>query len=263
LWSSDLNLVYYFSNRYRDDSDFRWKSRLGLSLSRFFADWELHVEALGQLGTTRRFVDPGIVAGMAPSGPITLDTVLPERDRASTRPVAKVIVGTRRTFRDESTLSIEYYYQSDGYSKGEFQDYVRLLSQARALGLLTQLGLSSATSAGNGGLPVKFSFDPLRGHYLIAGYSRPRIADDWTVGLTVIVGLEDLSGTVSPMVSWQPREWLTVSATGFVPFYGLPVGTVCAVAPGADGRCPDAQSYSEYKLVPQDFRALLQARLYY
>ena len=45
FFNADVNLTYFFSNLYLDD--FEDKSRLGLSVSRYFlTDYELHVEAL-------------------------------------------------------------------------------------------------------------------------------------------------------------------------------------------------------------------------
>jgi hypothetical protein len=257
--NADVNLIYYFSNRYRSDDDFRDKSRFGASFSRyFFDDWELHLEALLQLGSTRRFADSAVANGGLPSA-ATIDAVLPQRKLASNAFSPHVVLGTRHMFADESNLSVEYYYQADGYSSAELEDYVRLLARAKALGLAPSFGAPSS----QGGLPQKFTFDPLRRHYLIAGYNKPKIRDDFAVGATLIAGLEDLSGTVSPMVSWNAREWLTLSAAAFVPFHDLPVGTVCAVARQADGSCPDGQSYGEYAIIPQDFRVLFEARAFY
>src|SRR5262249_8386693 len=150
-----------------------------------------------------------------------------------------------------------------GYSASEFQDYVRLLARASALGLGNLFGQASPNGTTASSLPSKFSFDPLRRPYLISGYAKPRIPDDWTVGRTLNAGLEDLSGLLSPTVSWNAREWLTLSLAAFLPIHGLPVGTVCAVAKNPDGSCPSGQSYSEYSLIPQDFRVLLEARAFY
>ena len=58
---------------------------------------------------------------------------------------------------------------------------------------------------------------------------------------------------VSPTVSWNVREWLTLSLYGFVPIRGIPVGQAEI----------DGKSYSEYSLLPFDFRAMFEARAYY
>jgi hypothetical protein len=105
----------------------------------------------------------------------------------------------------------------------------------------------------SGALPQRFTFDPLRRHYLIVSYSKPRIKDDFSISAVLIAGLQDLSGTFSPSVAWQAKEWLTLSLYGFVPIRGIPVGTVNI----------NDQSYSEYSLSPIWFRVIFEARAYY
>jgi len=83
----------------------------------------------------------------------------------------------------------------------------------------------------------------MRRHYLIASYSKPRIADDWTVGAVLIAGLGDGSGFFSPQVAWNVREWLNLGLYGYVPVHG-------------DG-------LSEYGAVPYAYRVLFEARGYY
>ncbi|HNI60043.1 MAG TPA: hypothetical protein PKW11_08870, partial [Pseudomonadota bacterium] len=153
-------------------------------------------------------------------------------------------------FRDESTLSLEYYYQGDGYSALEFEDYLRLLARAQAAGITT---ISQPTGGTTGAVPQRFTFDPLRRHYLFLSYNKPKIRDDFSIGATLIAGLSDLSGTISPTVSWNAQEWLTLSLFGFIPIRGIPVGTVNI----------NDVSYSEYSLLPMDFRFLFEARAFY
>jgi hypothetical protein len=105
----------------------------------------------------------------------------------------------------------------------------------------------------NGALPQRFTFDPLRRHYLIVGYTKPKIRDDFSIGATLIAGLTDLSGTISPTASWNAREWLTLSLYGFIPIRGIPVGQVAV----------NYVRYSEYSLLPIDFRVLFEVRAYY
>ena len=261
---ADLNLVYYFSNRYGSDDDFRTKSRLGLSASRFFfRAFELHAEALFALGTTRRYGDPAAASGAFPaegSPRLLLDAALPQSRISSKTLYPRIIAGTRRSFGDESTLSLEYYFQGDGYSPHEFGDFVRLVRQANARGDTS--ALLSAMASGPEGLPQRFTFAPLRKHYLIAAYSKPKLFEDWTATLTLIAGLADLSGLVSPSVTFAPEQWLSLTAAAFLPIHGVPVGRACAVTTHA-GRCPDGEWYGEFSLIPEDARLLVEARAFY
>jgi len=249
--NADLNLIYMFTNKYNDA--FANKSRFGISFSRYFlTDYELHVEALLQTGSARSFPNHAcLTAAFSPAcaDPIHMAFAPSRVDSGSFYP--RVIVGTRTLFRDESSLSIEYYYQSDGYSDQDFQDFVR------GLVLLQKIPGAGNTLTGTnntGALPNRFTFDPLRRHYLIASYSKPRIKDDFTATLVLIMGLRDLSAMINPSVAWNALEWLTLTLNGFIPVRGIPVGQV----DGGNGRL-----YNEYSLLPWDWRILFEARAFY
>lgn len=250
--NADLNLMYFFSNQYRDG--FNNKSRFGISFSRYFlTDYELHVEALLQTGSGRVFPNHFCVtAPFSPGCPDPLHMAFTTSRVESDAFYPRVLVGARTMFRDESSLSIEYYYQADGYDDLAFEDFVRGL--VRLQQQFPGAGAQLLGGGGSGASPNRFTFDPLRRHYLIASYSKPRIHDDWTATLVLILGLRDLSGMVSPSVSWNTTEWLTLSLSAFVPIRGIPVGQV----DGGDGH-----QYSEYSLLPFDFRVLFEARAFY
>jgi hypothetical protein len=237
LGDADLNLMYFFSNHYQDN--FRNKSRFGVSFARyFFTDYEFHLEALLTRGSARDFAcEPG-AAGCS-DNPTFAATKLESKTF-----YPRVLVGTRRQFADESMLTLEYYYQGDGYTDREF---------ARAVPLMSTNAVSAATGAQSNALPQSFSFDPMRRHYLFASYSKPRIFDDWTAGAMLLAGLRDLSGLFVPSVSWSTKEWLTLTVYGYVPIHGLGVGEVTA----------NNRKVSEYSLMPFDYRVLFEARVYY
>ncbi|MGD0838783.1 MAG: hypothetical protein ABSB49_19275 [Polyangia bacterium] len=237
--SADVNLIYYFSNAYQDD--FRNKSRVGLSLSRyFFTDYELHAEALFTRGSARSFPVSSCTTAPCPYGSFTTSEI------GSTTLYPRVITGTRRLFDDESLFSVEYYYQGDGYSDQEFSDAVAIQSYLK--------NQPSTTSASTGNaLPQRYAFDPLRRHYLIVSYSKPHVADDWTLSGVLIAGLRDLSGIFSPSVVWSARQWIDLGLYAFIPIHGLGVGEVHV----------DDQSFSEFGLSPYAFQVLFEARAYY
>ncbi|HNK44903.1 MAG TPA: hypothetical protein PKL17_08985 [Pseudomonadota bacterium] len=245
LFNTDINLFYFFSNKYNDS--FENTSRFGGSFSRyFFTDYELHFEALFQFGSGKLFANHACANG----GICNPSTALSASKLTDGNLYPRLLVGGRTQFRDESTLSLEYYYQGDGYSALEFEDYLRLLARAQAAGITT---ISQPTGGTTGAVPQRFTFDPLRRHYLFLSYNKPKIRDDFSIGATLIAGLSDLSGTISPTVSWNAQEWLTLSLFGFIPIRGIPVGTVNI----------NDVSYSEYSLLPMDFRFLFEARAFY
>ena len=110
-------------------------------------------------------------------------------------------------------------------------------------------------TASTDGVPQRFSFDPLRQHYLFATYNKPRIKDDFTAQLVLIADLADLSTLWVPSLAWSATEWLTITALGFIP------------APGPSGlaatRVSNGAHVSEYTLIPMDYRFFLEARLFY
>src|SRR5205085_2732718 len=127
---------------------------------------------------------------------------------------------------------------------------------------LAPTGITTGGATGaSGGLPQRFTFDPLRRHYLIASYIKPKIHDDWTVSATLIASLNDLSGLFSPSVAWTPLQWLTLSLYGFVPIRGIPVGQIdsCLEAPAGSpagtAKCKPGtgRSFSEYDIIANDF----------
>jgi len=241
LANADVNLIYYFSNYYQDA--FANKSRLGLSFSRyFFTDYEIHIEALLTRGSSRTFPVHGCADAPEACGSAPMLTSKSEDGTFYPR----LLLGTRRQFADESLFSLEYYFQGDGYSDQAFSDAVKLLAFAKntAVG-----GAADASSA----LPQRYTFDPMRRHYLIASYSKPRIFDDWTAAMVLIAGLRDLSGVVSPSITWSAREWLTLGAYAYLPIHGFGVGEVQVQGRG----------FSEYGLSSYTFRVLFEARGYY
>jgi len=255
---SDINLMYFFSNKYNDA--FANKSRLGLSFSRyFFTDWEFHLETLFQQGSNRLYVNGSCVNQGTAS---VIGCLANKQDVFGQFKLndptfyARVLLGVRRTFSEESQLSLEYLYVGDGMTPTEFGNLVRGFSLAannNSNANAAANALSFSPTQNSGGLINRFTFDPLRRHYLFINYSKPKIGDDWTLGVVILAGLEDLSGVVIPSVTWNAFEWLNLQVTGFVPVRGLKVGEVTAFG----------RQYSEYGLLPIDARVVFEARAFY
>lgn len=250
LLNSDINLMYFFSNAYADN--IRNKSRIGLSFSRyFFTDYEWHVEALAQEGTSRQYVNAACVAQGTTSATqcyVNGTPLVGAFNQDDGHLYARVLVGTRRVFADDSQLSLEYLYEGDGLTKAQFKNYARGLALAQQ----AQIALAPTTTT-SGGLINRFTLDPLRRHYLFVSYTKPKICDDWTISAVILADLEDLSGLVVPSVTWNVVEWLNLQLSGFIP--------VKTTALGAD--VGNGRKISEYSLVPFDWRALFEARFFY
>ena len=253
---SDVNLMWSWSNRYADSLPH--SHRFAASFSRyFFGDYELHVEATLQRGRDTPIVDRACL----PSG----FSFQPLEDcQAAGRPLmapsglsdprafyVRAVVGTRTTFKDESMLSVEYYFNGTGLDAAQFEDRNRLfdllpplweLAQQRGIEIDPAQALGTGGTTGSDGAPQRFDFTTVRRHYLLLVYQKPRIADDFTASLTTIIGLEGPSALFAPSLSWSAREWLTLGLWAF-----LPVGS----------------DSSEYGSLPLRFRALLEVRAFY
>jgi hypothetical protein len=190
---------------------------------------------------------------------------LSDRGRLNEKTVLpRVIVGGRRQFSDESLISLEYLYQADGYNRRQFEDYVRLLAFASRAPQFTA-ATNDPEARTNSGTPQKFTFLPLVKHYAFVTYQKPRIKDDWTLSATAIVNLQDLSGMLAPSLGWQAEEWLQLSFSAFVPWPGPQelAATIPEVNLPLLGIQTPETFVSEYSLLPAEYRALLQVRLFY
>lgn len=254
--NTDLNLIYYLTNRYADR--FERKSRIGAAFSRLIGDaLEIHGEALVQSGSARPSLNFACFDG---------DAALARcADRGSFARFAELngtkvhvagLLGGRYLFEDGSMLSAEFLLNTDGLSSTDWKRTLEVVELAKGQGIDQRLLLGSLSSdpslgSSTAGAPVRYQFSAFRRRYLFVNFMRPRIFDDFAVLLTLLSSLEDFSGQVVPQVNWSPSEWSTLSLAVFVPFDGL--------SPTIVGD----KKYSEFTLFAYDARVLVSARLFY
>lgn len=259
---ADITVMAFYGNSSVDV--FRDKLRFGASFSRyFFTDYELHFEAMFQQGSARDSVVSQCVSSQSAAALCALggQAFFEKRRVGDTGVYPKVLVGTKRQFSDDSLISIEYLYQSDGWTKSQFQDFANglgLIETGRQLGLPVQRvpGVSQllGQSSSGDGLPTRFNFDPKGQHYLFLTAQKPRLFDDFTLQLVLLANLMALSTVWTPSVSWSATEWLTLTLYGFLPLPGPD-----ALAPKTPGGTP----VSEFGSSPFAVRAMLEARAYF
>jgi len=154
-------------------------------------------------------------------------------------------------------LSLEYLLQTDGYDADEWRAFLgglALSHDARAMGLPVPGGLGPGAGSTTGaGAPQKFAFEPQRRHYAFLVYSKPRIRDDFTLTLTMLASLHDLSGQFVPSLAWSVREWVTLTAWVFAPVPGVP-----SLGPEVGGK-----RRTELGLAPADWRGVFSAKVFY
>jgi hypothetical protein len=259
---TDLNAMVFLTHLYNDA--FRYKPRFGLSASHvFFDSLETHVEVLGQSGSARSYFDGDCVASLQAA----MGCGLSGRAVAATSRLddgalrLKTLAGVRWQIGENAAISAEWFYNAEGYDKTEFRHLAQVLSLRRdalaqgvpAATLAQAMGGGLGFQAVDPGTPQKFSFEPLRRHYLFLTYLHPQLADDFTINTVVILGLEDLSGQLAPQLTWSARQWLNLTIGGFVALPGAPSLGVAA----------GGSQWTEYGLQPALWRVFAAARVFY
>lgn len=254
---SDVNLMLFYSNRYGDA--FEDKLRFGGSFSKVFDALEVHAEALLHLGSSRAVPGSACLSEeRAAFACLSAGTPLFSLARLESNDLhARALAGARYLTENETLLSAEYLFQSDGYTPAQFQSVVNALTLAevaRQRGLEPpELGPFGASGSASGS--TRFTFEPLGQHYLFLTLQRPRIAEDFTLTLVWMSSLQDLSGLLAPSLAWSATEWLTVTASAFLPYAGpASLGAV---------RADTGAAVHEYSLVPIKARAMLELRAFY
>lgn len=241
---TDVTVSYAYTNLLNDA--FTDKSRAGLSLSRTFGGLEVHGEALFQTGSSRVDVTRSCIN--QPQVCFLQGTPIATRpDLDATYFNSNALVGLRYFFEDGGILTGEYFFNGDGHDADGFKDAAYMFKRYPAQ-VQAALGVSQ-----DPGTPQKFAFTPLRRHYAVLSYLKPQLFDDWTVMLSLLTGLEDLSMQAVAQVTWAPWEWLNLTAAVYVPLPGVPDWGVTI----------DGAQYGELTLSPFGTRVLFQARVFY
>ena len=282
LWDTDINLWLLGSHRPSAADNLDTRPRFAASLSRtVFTSYELHFEGIVTPGSARQYAVSECVASdqaalmCIASG----KSLVEQRHKDSWRMMPRFLVGTRTLLPDESILVVEYLYQHDGMKPEEFSDAMRLQQRIGNATRATAGGFNPNTSSQAGDLPVRFSFDPLRRHYLFVSWNKMQVLDDFTFLVTSITALEDLSSLLTGAIQWTPEQWLMLSVFGFLPVPGagrisswLPGNPLQALEDKASGRFKswvpagvllDNERYGEYDATPFAGRVVTEVRVFF
>jgi hypothetical protein len=264
LFDTDINLLFYFGNRYSDA--FEKKFRFGATVSRvFFGATEVHAELLMQSGSPRLYFSHSCTAdaptALACANRQEAFVGREQLEDERLRPI--VLAGVRHTFPDDSILSAEYLYQSDGYGPAQFQDQINaldLLQQAAALGVPANRipGASEFLGQGSGSAdstPQRYAFAPTFRHYVFLSYMKGQIFNDFTAQLVTVLNCQDLSTLWTPSIVWSATEWLQLGLYGFFPLQGP--DALAATSPTT------GKKVSEYSSLPMSWRAFFEMRVFY
>jgi hypothetical protein len=140
-----------------------------------------------------------LYAVQAPASPF--NAVFDKKYGGSSHLFSIVDVGGSYTLLDGSTLSMEFLYNGQGYSKAESEEYYGLRRTAsdhyldnNALAGLSRMTLNQAL---NNGLPF------LRRYYLMGQYQVREIKNVLDVIVRYVHGLEERAGQASSIIEWR------------------------------------------------------------
>jgi hypothetical protein len=121
-------------------------------------------------------------------------------DKGSRTLTLSAVTGTRTQFSDESLLSAELLYFSDGDSKEQYRRRLQLIERLKNL---------PVAAPENGGQSGKL----LRKWYGSIGLQNYKLVEDLFAGVPLLVNLHDGSGVITPRLTWGPEQWLSLSAS--------------------------------------------------
>ncbi len=199
LGGADVNLVGYYTNRYGDA--FEHKFRLGFSVSKIVGNWALYNETLLSQGSAELEPNPACVGDETDAQRCLFHRQeLFERSRQNDKRVyPRLVLGTRYQFEDDPALVVEFLHQNDGYSQHEFQSLVDLGAYVQRN---TNVGLVDALQ-GQG--------RPLMKNYLAINYGDYKWNDDLGFFGSSLMNLQQGSGFAGPGVNYAPADWVKLS----------------------------------------------------
>lgn len=180
LAGADLNLMTFYSERFREGEPVAWKggvswSQIAASLSK---QLETHAEILFQRGS---------------SNPLPLGESRLNSDVVFFRS----LIGLRYDFENESALVLEYLNQSDGDTVADLQTRIK-----REL---------SAASRSLGAQKVLTERRRLMRNNLYVNYQRYKFNEDIFLSWALAHNLHDHSGIQGPTLQWTPNQNLSLS----------------------------------------------------
>ncbi|MEY2987617.1 MAG: hypothetical protein RJB13_1138 [Pseudomonadota bacterium] len=195
IGESDLNLMLFESQRYKDDISHQLKA--GVSWSQAISSWSdgltAFAELLAQRGTSRS------------------DSSL--RSRGNSKALFyRVLAGVRYDFSNESALVAEFYRQNDGDSRSDFaQRLENLRSIQKVAAQINQPSSQVQQSVQTDGRFGNSISTLNMQNYLFINYQRYKISDDVLLSWSLIHNLHDASGYTGPSVVWTPSESIVLT----------------------------------------------------
>lgn len=240
LGQTDLNVMLFHSERYKDDISHQWKG--GVSWSQSLNRLSDSLTGFGEL--------------LLQQGSSRLDSSFVSRANDA-RWFHKVLLGARYDFANESALTVELFRQSDGDNRADFEKRLKnavvgLRSQPVTTGSIPgvfaeqESGINSRTTRTASALSLQ--------NYLFLNYQRYKVTDDLLLSWSMLHNLHDSSGSTGPSIVWSPRESIQITFNA---------NTDISWAPEAAVSVPFLGRVKESDLNPVKLRASLDVKSFF
>ncbi|MBU0701902.1 hypothetical protein KKE26_11545 [bacterium] len=231
MGDTDASLSYFHGKQ----------EKLGLNLSGVVGNnIELHTEiALGK-GSDRRFLRKKSEIGPPDSGIYEYETYDP-LDKEKT--FLRALMGGHYTWTNKTNLIIEYFFNQDGYSQSEWNEFIEMVKDADSKLKNPPIGFTEGIFKENLRLANSLmTYRSLRKNYFFFRLSNPEIFDCYDSQLSVLLDVDDKSCVVMPSVDYNGVKNIVIRF-GINWFSG--------------------DSQSEFGLVPQNTELQLEARYFF
>lgn len=216
-------------------------SKSGLNLSGIIGNnIELHTELALSKGSEREFLRKRVEVGPPNSGIYEYESYNPPDEEDI---FVRAIIGGHYTFPDRTNLIIEYFFNEDGYSKSEWDEFIAMVKDAGSKFKSPPTGFSEGIFKENLRIANSLmTFRSLRKNYLFFRLSNPELFNYYDSQLSVLLNVDDGSCVIMPSVDYKKFENLVLRFG--VNWFG-------------------GDSQSEFGLVPQDTEFQLEARYFF
>lgn len=234
LGDTDVALTYFHAEQ----------ERLGFNLSSVAGNnIELHTEIGLTKGSKREFLrkkrelcppNSGI------SGIYEYEVYNPPDEKKS---FVRAIIGGHYTWTNKTNLIIEYFFNQDGYSQSEWDEFIEMVKDASSKIKNPSIGFDAGIFKENLRLANSLmTYRSLRKDYLFFRLSNPEVFDCYDSQLSVLLNVDDKSCVIMPLVDYKGFKDLSLR-------FGINWFT--------------GNSQSEFGLVPQTTELQLKARYFF
>jgi len=174
----------------------------GINLSSVIgSNIEFHTEAGLNKGSNRKFLRKKKEVGPPNSGVYGYEIYDPEEDD---KVFTKALVGGHYTFCNKTNLIVEYFFNEDGYSQSEWDDFIGLVKDANLKFKEPPAGFSNGLFAENLRLAnACMTFRSLRKNYLFFRLSNPEIFNYYDGQLSMLLNIDDGSMAIMPSIDYK------------------------------------------------------------